>query len=406
MEIDYKILPQDYTVNKDITDALGKTAVIIHLYYDDLFEDNLKYLRNIPGEIDAYIVTANRKLASMAREIIRQECRTNFRVISKPNRGRDYGALLVTCAEILPKYSYVCFVHDKKSRPEDDPVLGQTWQTCLFECTLASGDYIRNVVNAFEEDPRLGFLSSPMSPESTLLSVDGALWTANYLACASFLKKLGVQKIPPVSEEPLYVGSAFWLRTAAIQKLLAFSFSYEDFPAEPMPEDGTIAHVLERAIGFVAEDAGYSTAFVMSVPYSRYFLTQKTKHLTKAMQVLRAAKMIAYTDNRVDFDRMLAITRKETGLSDLTLFAVRYMRVFILSESGCEEAVAACRERLEKDGVIPGGVYLSPAIDQVTLLNPTNGFLLCASEQGEASYIELLNRHGRDDYFRADMITE
>ncbi|MBQ7736558.1 MAG: hypothetical protein IJT62_01835 [Oscillospiraceae bacterium] len=402
MEIDYKILPQEHFLGTDAPDVLRRTAVIAHLYYEELFDNSAAYLRNIPREVDAYIVTANPALEALALQTIEREHWTNFQVISKPNRGRDYAALLVSCGEILPRYSYVCFVHDKKSQSGNVPELGELWQKCIFESMLASENYIRNVINAFESDPQLGVLSAPLSPEPYLLSVEGYLWMVNYAACAAFLKKLGLKKIPQESDNPLFVGSSFWFRTAALRKLMDLPLSYEDFPEEPMPVDGAFPHVLERSYGFIAEDAGYHCAYVLPSGYAQYFLSQKAKNLSNAMQVLRLAHLIAFSDNQVDFNRMLAVCRAMPSFDVSSRFGPhRYQRVFIFTEPGYEEAAEECRKRLEDDKVMVGGVNLSPVIDRATLLKPTNGFLLCTSEQGEAPFIEMMHRYGRDDYFRA-----
>ncbi|MCD7818911.1 MAG: rhamnan synthesis F family protein, partial [Lachnospiraceae bacterium] len=64
-------------------------------------------------------------------------------------------------------------------------------------------------------------------------------------------------------------GSFFWFRYDALKAFYARGWEYDDFPAEPLPEDGTISHAIERIRPFVAQQAGYYTAFVMSDKFSR-----------------------------------------------------------------------------------------------------------------------------------------
>jgi lipopolysaccharide biosynthesis protein len=65
------------------------------------------------------------------------------------------------------------------------------------------------------------------------------------------------------------LGSYFWFRSAALAKLFKAGLDYTDFPEEPLPEDGSISHALERIYPFVAQDAGYYTAVVMADQLAR-----------------------------------------------------------------------------------------------------------------------------------------
>jgi lipopolysaccharide biosynthesis protein len=46
-------------------------------------------------------------------------------------------------------------------------------------------------------------------------------------------------------------------RTGALAPLLHAGFSFEDFPEEPIPLDGTAMHAIERLTPLVCEKAGY-----------------------------------------------------------------------------------------------------------------------------------------------------
>jgi lipopolysaccharide biosynthesis protein len=51
-------------------------------------------------------------------------------------------------------------------------------------------------------------------------------------------------------------GSMFWARPAALNPLLDLGLSFSDFPPEPLPLDGTLAHQIERLFLFSCEKAG------------------------------------------------------------------------------------------------------------------------------------------------------
>lgn len=63
-------------------------------------------------------------------------------------------------------------------------------------------------------------------------------------------------------------GSVFWFRVKALAPLFDHGWKHEDFPPEPLPQDGTISHAIERIYPFVAQGAGYYPAQAMSVDYA------------------------------------------------------------------------------------------------------------------------------------------
>ena len=55
------------------------------------------------------------------------------------------------------------------------------------------------------------------------------------------------------------VGTVYWSRVDALRKLFEYEWKYEDFDMEPLAEDGTLSHAIERILEFVARDAGYES---------------------------------------------------------------------------------------------------------------------------------------------------
>ena len=83
------------------------------------------------------------------------------------------------------------------------------------------------------------------------------------------MKKLGIDR--PISGEKMPIapfGSVFWFRVKALAPLFDHGWKHEDFPPEPLPQDGTISHAIERIYPFVAQGAGYYPAQAMSTDYA------------------------------------------------------------------------------------------------------------------------------------------
>ena len=58
------------------------------------------------------------------------------------------------------------------------------------------------------------------------------------------------------------VGNMFWFRPGALRPLLESNIDYKDFPEEPIPNDGTLAHAVERILLYVAQHEGYSSSAI------------------------------------------------------------------------------------------------------------------------------------------------
>ena len=67
--------------------------------------------------------------------------------------------------------------------------------------------------------------------------------------------------------------------------------TYEDFPVEPTRvTDGTIMHSLERIYPFAAQQAGFYSAWVMTLSYSQLNITNYHK-ITKDYHIALAGKI-------------------------------------------------------------------------------------------------------------------
>jgi lipopolysaccharide biosynthesis protein len=56
----------------------------------------------------------------------------------------------------------------------------------------------------------------------------------------------------------------FWARPRDLEALFALHLNWEDYPEEPLPQDGTMLHALERLFGLVAM-SGRSSVLLTNV---------------------------------------------------------------------------------------------------------------------------------------------
>ena len=249
-------------------EVLTKTAVIAHLYYEDLMPECLDYLKNLPPEI-TLIITVSADEKKIRAENLCREKNVSAEVRLVSNRGRDLSALLVGCADAFKKFKYLCFVHDKKSvRAQESVAVGSAFFHLLWSNLLASSGFVENVLATFESEPQLGLLVPPQPYNGgyKLLFFDAKFWSgACYDKTVELANKLNIPKNFVSAEfAPLSIGSVFWCRTEALKKVTDANWKIDDFPVEPMPMDGTVSHALERILPFAAQADGFYTGWLMS----------------------------------------------------------------------------------------------------------------------------------------------
>lgn len=264
-----RIFPKDNLNANYKTDK--KVIVLVHLYYDDLWEYAFNYLKNIPDYIDILITTDTKDKQEFFKENIADKLDNNIRVMEINPCGRDMASLFVASRDILKDYDYFCFMHDKKSAGKEYITVGATFRDILWENNLASPDYINSIIKEFDSHKSLGLIVPPRVYHGTyFFTYMNNYWTMCYNIVLELLKKMDITR-PKITrtKAPLSIGNCFWAKYDALKPIFDLELDYTDFPKEPMPADGTISHALERIYGYVAASQKYYTEIAMTEEYGR-----------------------------------------------------------------------------------------------------------------------------------------
>jgi lipopolysaccharide biosynthesis protein len=235
-----------YQIDAADRDARPSVALHAHLYFEDLADQLGQYLRNVPCPIDLYVsVGQSGDCDGMARRFL-PLLRAGSKVIVErvPNRGRDIAPLIVQFGERLLDYEIVGHIHSKKSLHSN--TLKGWLRDCMDLLFGQPGSDGRELVQIFK---LLAEGNKVVYPEGTLsLTLERSGWSDNYGIAAELLKKYTHYRIEdfPVIEFPQ--GTMFWARSDKLVDFLKLPLDWNDFPEEPIPHDGTIAHALERMI--------------------------------------------------------------------------------------------------------------------------------------------------------------
>jgi lipopolysaccharide biosynthesis protein len=226
------------------------TAVVLHLYYGDLFQELLsEYLKRL-NEADFLISVRFNAPLELLEEIV--TAFPNVYLIKSENRGRDMYPFLVTMERLIfYQYQYACKIHTKKSKHRQD---GMEWRNQILNSLVGAGDPIAEVRKVFASDSKTGILA-PIDSIEDLSKLNHHLDNTKWLD--RMLPRMGRSQDIGKYAFLFPAGSMFWFRVDALQGLMDLKIERSEFAHETAQLDGTLAHTLERLILISAEARGY-----------------------------------------------------------------------------------------------------------------------------------------------------
>jgi hypothetical protein len=228
-------------------------AITAHIFYHEYIQRLADCLHHFPISVDVFIAISNPALIEELQEILSQvNSVNNVYIRDVPNRGRNFGPLLVEFGEALLCYDLFCHVHSKKSLFSGSSQ--EVWGDYLFEYLLRDKQILSRALAIFENTNEYGVYfpttytrSLPKWASHTLKNKQQSSHLCNLLNIQQ--PRHGFISYP--------VGGMFWARSESLKPLLSHKWSYEDFPEEPIANDGTILHAMERMLVHICHCQGF-----------------------------------------------------------------------------------------------------------------------------------------------------
>jgi len=236
-------------------DRSNSVAVIVHCFYMDVFEEILQRLKGFPRQFHLY-VTVPPDRAKSAREVL-QKCGMTAKVIETQNRGRDVLPFL-KAVRLARGYGHdlVLKLHTKKSVHRDD---GHVWRNDMFD-QLLEHENSERILSAYDADERLGLVG----PDGHVVSMDTYIGS-NRESIVELAGHMGLTSVKDIMRIPFVAGTMFYVRIAAIDRLVNLRLNDFDFDVEAGQIDGTLAHAVERAFGISCVLSGMQVASLASI---------------------------------------------------------------------------------------------------------------------------------------------
>lgn len=217
-----------------------KIAIHLHLYYTDMIDWIASYLNNFQVPFDLYISTI---ALESEHSVIQQRFKEKVSFLNQcivktvPNRGRDIAPLICTFGNDLLQYDIIAHIHTKKS--------SQEWCTWCYDHLLGSKELIQYFLEQLSNNTAIIYPQN--YKDWQLLKIS---WENN-LKNSQKILDLAKISINLKKEFPIIFfsqGTMFVAKVQNMKKLLTLPLTYDDFPKEPIPLDGTLAHALERTL--------------------------------------------------------------------------------------------------------------------------------------------------------------
>ncbi|WP_366300425.1 rhamnan synthesis F family protein [Pseudomonas atacamensis] len=246
----HDVLTPDSPVSADI--EKGRIALHVHVFYADLFEQILDCLAINKVRPDLFLSAPNEQVKAEL-DALRSRYSGNIVAIEVvPNKGRDIGPFLSAFnRRHLREYDIVGHLHTKKSKDQSNPEVGSVWYDFLIENLLGRSSPMADVITS-----RL--LSTPGTGMVFADDPHIVCWGKNRVFAEAFQERLDLKPLPENIVFP--VGTMFWARTESLRSLDALELTWDDYPEEPLPYDGSMLHALERLFPFIVQSNGFDIA--------------------------------------------------------------------------------------------------------------------------------------------------
>lgn len=243
-----------------------RAALHGHFHHTEHASQLTRSLARNASPLDLFLTTTQESAAEELRGALADWDRGAVHVEVTPNRGRDIGPMLGLLRErVLGRYDVLGHVHGKRSAHAvmSGLAVGDRWRDFLWRMLLGPDHPTADMVlRRFEEDASLGLVF----PESETLMG----WTHNKALALALAPRLGLSSggLPDHIEFPM--GMMFWARVDALRPLVDAALREEEYPPEPVPEDGTLLHAIERLLPLMVEAHGYRYATTYDPDVSRW----------------------------------------------------------------------------------------------------------------------------------------
>ena len=345
-------------------------AIVVFLEYKESSEYVLEYLKKINRNFSINIFAEK-------GEYLEDYIKHNY--ICKVTDKEAFAELLLEFAE----YDYVCVLHDTDVTSKNEfSCVGKSYFYNVWENLLKDNNHVIGVIECFEKNSFLGFLTSPQPNFGKYFGEYGRNWYKKFKVVQRVIDDLEINCQISEIKPPFRITNNFWIRGCVLNKL------------KNIKRNDVL--YLEFLWSYLAQDAGYYSGIVETVEYASMNEVNLQYYLYRIADHIRGK-----CGNFHNYGEMLESLRI-CGLENFCRKCSKIMVYGVGEEARARKnllpnvdvyVVSDCQEKPQNIDGIPVK-YLSEiqALDDY-------GIILCMNRENQLQVIPLLEARGFENYF-------
>ncbi|MBN2631456.1 MAG: glycosyl transferase [Rhodobacteraceae bacterium] len=243
----------------DVTDTkeLPEFSIHVHAFYTDELDEVLKEHFLFRRATRIVMTTDSEKKGQQIRQIMKEHDLVP-EIVLVPNTGRDVLPFMQMFVDggAARSDEIWCHLHLKKS--VNVTTSGTIWRRFLMRILLGETHTISNAITIIAEN-EVG-LVAPFDP-----------YFIGWIESRALLPKFADRLPGPMPQNPLLfpVGNMFWVRRSVVMAMNDIFGPDYPWPDEPIANDGTEYHMIERLWPAMASHLGLSSVFVHKLDEQR-----------------------------------------------------------------------------------------------------------------------------------------
>ncbi|AKK20465.1 hypothetical protein HUT03_04280 [Candidatus Liberibacter africanus] len=235
----------------------AKIAIVVHIYYFDLWAEIANLLSNLNFSFDLHVTLVDES-ASIKLEILK--IFPDAQIHMMENCGRDVLPFLILLeTEKLSCYDYICKIHGKRSYRQGHVWWeGDLWRRWLFYDLLGAPGIALKIIRTFDTNSEIGMIGSRAYRYPNRYCNDKSSLGTNHKMICSIAGRMGVE----FQDQNLdfFAGTMFWVRTKALDPIKKIKLSRDFKRKSHKSLDGEIEHAIERCFPLSVKKSNFHIA--------------------------------------------------------------------------------------------------------------------------------------------------
>ena len=281
-----------YIKLENIAKVQSSVGIHIHLHSGDGVEYIVRYLNNIPIKYDIFVSLTNGSSQNFLKNYLQNnlENASKIKIKTVQNRGRNISHFLITFKGELSNYDILGHFHFKSS-PHLNEGEVKVWMNQIFDGILGSPEKIQQVFEILNADGCLVYART-----SPIWGWDESGWSDNFEVARNFLRDKELFDLNSFPEIEFPRGFMFWANSEALKPMFDLNLQFDEIPEEPLPEDGTLLHSLERLLPLLLFKEGRWIYRIESTEYSDLLFCSDYENQINYSELVKSdkPKILAY----------------------------------------------------------------------------------------------------------------